>query len=168
MLRSLTIRVLAPTLAAAAMLAIVVSPASAAPGALKFSPTKPAVGKHVVVTGKGFKKRAKYKVIVNDVIFKRHYKTSKKGKLRFSFRMPAIESGSAIFVAAKVGSVTRIAEIFVSDAKPVGKSPVKDCADTPAPPLPDGTCSDWDFHDELDEENFEDEESADAAFFSRL
>jgi hypothetical protein len=142
---------------------------AAAPGALKFSPKKPAVGKRVIVKGSGFKKKAKYKVIVNDVIYKRHYKTSKKGKLKFSFRMPPTESGGAIFVAAKVGSITRIAEIFVSDAPPVGKSPTIDCADSPAAPNPDGTCPDWDFHDELDQEDFGDEDSADAAaFFSQL
>src|SRR6476659_8866409 len=98
MLRTLTF----PLLAAAAALAILVSPAAAAPGPLKFSPTKPAVGQRVTVKGKGFKKKAKYKVIVNDKIYKRHYKTSKHGRLKFSFRMPQIEAGSAIFVAAKV------------------------------------------------------------------
>ncbi|MGH2959938.1 MAG: hypothetical protein ACRDKE_10050 [Solirubrobacterales bacterium] len=158
MLRTLTISLFT----AAAALAILVSPAAAAPGALKFKPKTPAVGQRVTVTGKGFKKKAKYKVIVNDKIYKRHYKTSKHGKLKFSFRMPQIPAGSAIFVAAKVGSTTRVAEIFVADAPPVGTSPTVDCASSPFPPEPDGTCPDWSFDDGLDEDEPIDE-SADAA-----
>jgi hypothetical protein len=158
MLRKLTITLIA----AVAFAAVLASPAAAAPGALKFSPKKPAVGQRVKVTGTGFKKKAKYKVIVNDKIYKRSYKTSKHGKLKFSFRMPPIAAGSAIFVAAKVGSTTRIAEIFVSDAPPVGKSPTVDCASSPFPPEDDGTCPDWSFHDGLDEDEPIDE-SADAA-----
>ena len=164
MIRTLTVRVLAPLLVTVAMLAILVSPAAAVPGALKFSPKKPAVGERVKVTGTGFKKKAKYKVIVNDKIYKRHYRTSKHGKLKFSFRMPKIENGSAIFAAAKVGSTTRVAEIFVSDAPPVGKSPTVDCADSKYPPEPDGTCPDWSFDDGLDEDEPVDE-AADAARF---
>jgi len=167
MLRTLTVRLAAPLFVAIAILAVTISPAAAAPGALKFSPKKPAVGQRVKVTGTGFKKKAKYKVIVNDKIYKRHYKTSKHGKLKFSFRMPQIPAGSAIFVAAKVGSVTRIAEIFVADAPPVGKSPTVDCASSPFPPEEDGTCPDWSFDDGLDEDEPIDESADAAALFFR-
>jgi hypothetical protein len=168
MIRSLTPRVLAPLLVLAATLAILASPAAAAPSALKFSPKKPAVGQRVHVSGTGYKKKAKYKVIVNDVIYKRHYKTSKHGKLKFSFRMPKIESGSAIFVGAKVGKVTSIAEIFVSDAPPVGSSPTIDCANSPAAPEPDGTCPDFDFANDLDEDAAADGELAFVPAIARL
>jgi hypothetical protein len=156
MIRSLSIRAVLP-LSALLILAVFAGSAVAAPGPLKFSPKKPAVGKKVTVTGKGFKKRAKYKVIVNDVTYKRSYRTSKHGKLKFSFRMPQIAAGTAIFVAAKLGSQFSLAEIFVGDGPPVGKSPVIDCGASPYPPLPDGTCSDWDLTNEIDEDFAEDE-----------
>lgn len=134
----------------ALVLALAATPASAAPGALTWSPKKPAAGQRVTVTGKGFKKRAKYKITVNDVIYKRHYRTSKHGKIKFSFLMPQIDQGGAIFVGAKIGKIYRIAEIFIG-ATPATKPPKKiDCGDSPYPPYPDGTCPDFSFDDGLD------------------
>lgn len=123
--------------------------AQAAPGALTWSPKKPTAGQRVTVTGKGFKHRAKYKITVNDVVYKRHYRTSKHGKLKFSFLMPQLEQGGAIFVGAKIGKVYRIAEIFIGAAP---AKPVKtvDCGDSPYPPYPDGTCPDFSFDNSLD------------------
>ncbi len=139
------------TLIATAALAVVLAApatAGASPSILKWSPTKPAAGQRVTVSATGFKKRAKYKITVNDVIYKRHYRTSRHGKLKFSFRMPPIEQGNSIFVGAKVGKTYRIGEIFIGAGtpKPVGTT---DCGDSPFPPNADGTCPDLDFDDLL-------------------
>lgn len=137
-------------LATALALAIVPASAQAAAGALKWSPKKPAAGQRVTVTGKGFKKRAKYKITVNDIVYKRHYRTSKHGKLKFSFLMPQIDQGGAIFVGAKVGKVHRIAEVFIGIAPPIKPPKTTDCGDSPYPPYADGTCPDFSFDDGLD------------------
>jgi hypothetical protein len=152
MISSLRVRHFAPVLLIlAALFAINASPAIAAPGPLKFKPANPAAGERVTVTGKGYKHRAKYKIIVNDKTYKRSYRTSRHGKLRFSFRMPSIPNGQAIFVAAKVGKITSIAEIFIADAAPVGDPTITDCGSSPYPPLEDGTCSEWDFENGIDD-----------------
>lgn len=146
------------SLALLAALALGASSAVAAPSALKWSPKKPAAGQRVTVTGTGFKKKAKYKITVDDVIYKRHYKTSKHGKVKFSFLMPQIELGNAIFVGAKIGKVYRIAEIFIGDKPAVRPPKKKDCGDSPYPPYPDGTCPDFGFDDGLDNDFPTDEE----------
>lgn len=138
-------------LAALACLALTASTSLAAPSALKWSPKKPAAGQKVTVSGKGFKKRAKYKITVNDVVYKRHYRTTRKGRLKFSFEMPQIPAGDAIFVGVKVGRVYRIAEIFIADKPPVDEPDKMACGDSPFPPYPDGTCPDFDFENEYDE-----------------
>ncbi|MFT4049666.1 MAG: hypothetical protein QM648_07480 [Solirubrobacterales bacterium] len=139
-------------LIASLTLALAAASASAAPGALTWKPKKPAAGQRVTVSGKGFKKRAKYKITVNDIVYKRSYRTSKHGKVKFSFLMPEIAQGDAIFVGVKVGKVYRIAEVFISD-KPAIKAPKKtDCGDSPYPPYPDGTCPDFGFDNGLDDD----------------
>jgi hypothetical protein len=156
MLSSLKIRQLAPVLVVlVASLAIFVAPASAAPTILKHTPKYPAAGERVTVTAKGFKKYAKYKVIVNDKTYKRSYRVSKHGKLKFSFRMPSIQAGSAIFIAAKFGKKFYVDEVFISDKAPVGGPNTKDCESSPYPPEPDGTCPDWSFENgiEIDEDD---------------
>ncbi|MBJ7459889.1 MAG: hypothetical protein JHD02_11910 [Thermoleophilaceae bacterium] len=154
MLSTLKIRHLAAILPIiAALFALTAAPALAAPGPLTFSPKKPAAGERVTVKGKGFKKRARYKIIVNDKTYKRSYKTSKHGRLKFSFRMPTIPNGQAIFVAAKVGKVTSIAEIFIADAPLVGDTNTANCEASKYPPFEDGTCPDWDFEDDLNEDD---------------
>lgn len=139
-------------LVASLVLALTAASASAAPGALTWKPKKPAAGKRVTVTGKGFKKRAKYKITVNDIVYKRGYQTSKHGKVKFSFLMPQIERGGAIFVGVKVGKVYRIAEVFISDAPPAAEPKKTECEDSPYLPYPDGSCPDFSFDNGLDEE----------------
>lgn len=152
MLRTLTVRIFAPLLVAVAMLAIAISPVAAAPSALKFKPKNPIEGQKVTVTGKGYKKKSKYKIIVNDKIYKRSYKTSKHGKLKFSFKMPGIPTGQAIFVAVKQGKTTSIAEIFIGETPPPTTGSTKEaCADSPYPPFEDGSCYSWDFNNGIDE-----------------
>lgn len=126
--------------------------AVAAPGALTWKPKKPAAGQKVTVTGKGFKKRAKYKITVNDVVYKRSYRTSRHGKLKFSFRMPQIEQGGAIFVGAKIGKTYRLAEIFISDLPPVAPPQTKSCEGSAYAPDADGKCPDFDLDNEIDAE----------------
>ena len=153
MLRTLKIRQLAPVLIIiAALVALTGAQASAAPSALKFKPKNPIEGQKVTVTATGYKKKAKYKIIVNDKTYKRSYKTSKHGKVKFSFLMPQIEQGGAIFVGVKVGRVYRIAEIFIADAPPASDPKKTDCEGSPYPPYPDGTCPDFSFDNGLDEE----------------
>lgn len=106
----------------------------------------------MTVTGTRFKKRARYKITVNDIVYKRSYRTSKHGKVKFSFLMPQIEQGGAIFVGVKIGKTYRIAEIFIGD-EPAAKPPKKtECADSPYPPYPDGSCPDFSFDNGLDED----------------
>jgi hypothetical protein len=153
MIRSLTLRLVAPTLVIFAAVAITVSPVAAAPSALKFKPKNPTEGQKVTVTGKGYKKKAKYKIIVNDKIYKKSYKTSKHGKLKFTFKMPGIPSGQAIFVAVQQGKTTSIAEIFIGDTPPDHAGSTKQACDdgSPYPPFEDGTCYSWDFNNGIDE-----------------
>ena len=138
-------------LIAALTFALSATSAQAAPGALKWSPTKPAAGARVTVTGKGFKKRAKYKITVNDVIYKRHYRTSKHGKVKFSFLMPQIDQGGAIFVGVKVGKLYRIAEIFIGSDAPAKPLKKQDSDNSPFPPYEDGTCPDFGIDNGLDD-----------------
>lgn len=153
MLSSLKIRHLAPVLVIiAALIAMTSAQASAAPGALKFKPTNPIEGQKVTVTGKGYKKKTKYKIIVNDKIYKKSYKTSKHGKLKFSFKMPGIPTGQAIFIAVKQGKTTSIAEVFIGETPaPTPGATKENCADSPYPPFEDGTCYGMDFHNGIDE-----------------
>lgn len=139
------------SLALLTSLALTASSAVAAPGALKWTPKNPAAGQRVTVTGKGFKKRAKYKITVNDVIYKRHYRASRHGKIKFSFLMPQIDQGGAIFVGVKIGRVYRIAEIFIGAQAPAKPVKRKDCGDSPYPPYPDGTCPDFSFDNAYDD-----------------
>jgi len=152
MLRTLKIRQLAPVLIVlAALVALTGAQASAAPSALKFKPKNPTEGQKVTVTGKGYKKRAKYKILVNGKTYKRSYKTSKHGKLKFSFKMPGVPSGQAIFIAVKQGKTTSIAEIFIGDTAPTTGATKEACADSPYPPFEDGTCYSWDFDNGIDD-----------------
>lgn len=153
MLRTLKIRQLAPALVViAALLAVTAAPASAAPSALKFTPKNPIEGQKVTVTGKGYKKKAKYKIIVNDKTYKRSYKTSKHGKLKFSFKMPGVPSGQAVFIAVRQGKFTAIAEVFIGDTVPTTGATKEACADSPYPPFEDGTCYSMDFDNGIEDE----------------
>lgn len=140
---------------AASLLLVLAAPtfAHAAPGALTWKPKNPAAGQRVTVSGKGFKKRAKYKITVNDIVYKRSYKTSKHGKLKFSFLMPQIEPGNAIFVGAKIGKVYRIAEVFIGDKPPVKPPKTTSCDDSPYPPYADGTCPEFGFDNGIDNDD---------------
>jgi hypothetical protein len=128
--------------------------ASAAPSALKFKPKNPTEGQKVTITGKGYKHRAKYKIIVNDKVYKRSYRTSKHGKLKFSFKMPGVAVGQAIFVGVKQGKTTSIAEIFIAETPSTGAengATKEACDDSPYPPFADGTCYAWDFGNGIDD-----------------
>jgi hypothetical protein len=153
MLRTLKIRQLAPALIIlAALVALTGAQASAAPSALKFKPKNPIEGQKVTVTATGYKKKAKYKIIVNDKTYKRSYKTSKHGKVKFSFKMPGIPVGQAIFIAIQQGKRTAIAEVFIG-ATPAATpgATKKACESSPYPPLEDGTCYDWSLNNGIDE-----------------
>ncbi len=126
--------------------------ASAAPSALKFTPKNPTEGQKVTVTGKGYKKKAKYKIIVNDKTYKRSYKTSKHGKLKFSFKMPGVPSGQAVFIAVKQDKFTAIAEVFIGDTVPTTGATKEACAGSPYPPFEDGTCYSMDFNNGIEDE----------------
>lgn len=153
MLSSLKIRQLAPVLVVPAVLiALTGAQASAAPSALKFKPKNPTEGQKVTVTATGYKKKAKYKIIVNDKIYKRSYKTSKHGKVKFSFKMPGIPVGQAIFIAIQQGKRTAIAEVFIGETPAPTTGATKEaCDSSPYPPFEDGTCYSWDFNNGIDE-----------------
>jgi hypothetical protein len=154
MLRTLKIRHLAPVLVIiAALVALTGAQASAAPSALKFKPKNPIEGQKVTVTATGYKKKAKYKIIVNDKTYKRSYKTSKHGKVKFSFKMPGIPVGQAIFIAIKQGKRTAIAEVFIGETPAATPGATKEaCESSPYPPLEDGTCYDWSLDNGIEDE----------------
>lgn len=101
---------------AIAMLSLSSSAHAAKLPSLTFSPQNPTIGQRVTVKGKNFKKKRKYTIIINDVKYKTH-KTSKTGRLKFSFKVPK-NAYQTFFIAVKCAGQIGIAEIFVAEGKP--------------------------------------------------